>query len=151
ALASIEFFWLLLIAAFAAVVSIPVFGIVADDYLKLNVLIAILFALYFRMVVFFRQIPYLKYMPIQILLFFLNIPLFIKVLGKMQVMFFQFDTFDLTSFLVPDHGLTPEAVLSKFHLYRNEFLLFSVGLLILIVLTEFRLILAFIERIKKIE
>ena len=148
---STEIFWFSLIALFTILSAIPLFGVIKDELLQTNVILAALFAFYFRVVLFFRQIPYLQPLGVQLLLFLGNIPLFVTVLGVIQERIYAFDTADLRQFFHADAILTPETLIDKFQLFRTEFLLFSVGLLILVVLTEFRIILAFVERIKKIE
>lgn len=146
-----EILWVSLTGVFALLCILPVAGIIADGYVRQNLFLAVLFAFYFRAVIFFRQTPYLQLLAIQILLFFGNIPLFIIVLGKMQDMFYLFDSYDLVFFFQPAVGLLPDTLLEKFQFYRNEFLFFSTGTLILIVFTELRLVMAFVHRIKKIE
>ena len=148
---SVEIFWLALIGAFVILSALPLYGIITDEYLQQNLALALLFAFYFRAVVFFKQIPYLQPLPIQVLLFLGHIPFFVTVLGKIQDMIYLFDTYNLTFFFAPSAALPVDALIGKFHLFRSEFLLFSVGLLILIMLAEFRIIFAFIERIRKIK
>lgn len=148
---SVEIFWLSLIGLFVILSAIPLYGIITNEYLQQNIVLALLFAFYFRTVIFFKKIPYLQPLAIQVVLFLGHIPLFVTVLGKIQDMIYLFDTYDLLFFFSPNAGLTPVVVIDKFHFFRSEFLLFSVGLLILIALTEFRIIFAFIERIRKIE
>lgn len=147
----VEIFWLTLIALFVLLSVIPLYGVIADNYFQQNILLALLFAFYFRTVIYFKQIPYLQPLAIQVLLFLAHIPLFVTVLGKIQDMIYLFDTYDLRYFFIPDIALTPAQLVEKFKWFRSEFLLFSVGLLILIVLTELRIIQSFIGRIRKIK
>jgi len=148
---SVELFWLLLIAAFSFLCVLPLDGVIARIFLQVNFFMAALLVFYFRAVLFFRQVFYLKILAVQILFFIGNIVLFFMVLGKAQDMFFQFDTNDITWFLAPGNEATAIDVLKWFQFYRNEFTLFSVGILILLVLLELRIVAAFIQRIKKIE
>jgi len=148
---SVEIFWLSLTGVFVLLSALPLYGIITNEYLQQNIVLALLFGFYFRTVIFFKQISYLQPLAIQVLLFLGHIPLFVVVLGKIQDMIYLFDTYDLFFFFSPDAGLTPAVIMEKFHFFRSEFLLFSVGLLILIVLAEFRISFAFMERIKKIE
>lgn len=148
---SVEIFWLALIALFVILSIIPLYGVITDNYLQQNITLALLFAFYFRSVIFFNQIPYFQPLAIQVLLFLGHIPLFVTVLGKIQDMIYLFDTYDIRFFFNPAAILSPDAMIEKFQLFRSEFLLFSVGSLILIVMMELRIILAFIQRIKKIE
>lgn len=148
---SVEIFWLALIALFVILSVIPLYGVIADNYLQQNIVLALLFAFYFRSVIFFNQIPYLQPLAIQVLLFLGHVPLFVTVLGKIQDMIYLFDTYDIRFFFNPVAILSPVAMIEKFQFFKSEFLLFSVGSLILTVMMELRIILAFIQRIRKIE
>lgn len=138
-------------AGFAFVCAIPFQEIIAREFLMLTIILSLLFAFYFRMVIFFRQIFYLKFLAVQVLLFFSNPLLFVKTLSKMQEMFALFDSHDLLHFIVPGFQASTYQMNDAYHFFKKEFVLFSVGLLILIVFTELRIVLAFVERIKKIE
>lgn len=148
---TVEIFWLALIALFVILSVIPLYDVITDNYLQQNIALALLFAFYFRSVIFFNQIPYLQPLAIQVLCFLGHIPLFVIVLGKIQDMIYLFDTYDIRFFFNPAIILSPDVMIEKFQLFRSEFLLFSVGTLILIVMMELRIIQAFIQRIKKIE
>lgn len=138
-------------AGFSYACIFPINGIIAQQFLLINVVLALLVAYYFRLVIFFRQIFYLKFLVIQVFLFFTNPLLFFKAIGKMQEMLYLFDSHDLYYFISPDSKASAYGMNEAYHLYRNEFLLFSVGLLILLSLSEMRIVLAFVERIKKME
>lgn len=148
---SVEVFWFSLIALFAIFSLLPLNGIIKNDFLGVNLVLALLFAFYFRTVVFFKNIPYLQFLAVQVILFLAHIPLFVAVMGEIQEMIYRFDSHDLNTFFNAETGLAPHQLLGKFQLFRSEFLLFAVGLLILVVFTELRIIFAFVERIRKIE
>ena len=147
----IELGWLLLIVAFAAVSVFPIYGTITHDLLIINGVLALLFACNFRLAVFFRQIPYLKFLVIQVPLFLLNPVLFFKVLGKMQEMFNLFDMHDLSFFIAPASHDSISRMNDAYSFFKKEFVLFSVGLLVLIVIAELRVLLAFVKRIREMD
>jgi len=149
--AGVEIAWLIFIAAFAACSAYPIYGLIADDYIIAIIVLAMLFAFYFRLVVFFRQVAWLKFLPVQILSFIINPVLFLIALNKMQDMTFLFDSYDLLHFMAPGADVDTYEMNDAFHLFRKEFTLFSVGLLILLLLTELRILMAFVKRVREME
>lgn len=137
--------------AFSAVCVYPISGIITREFALVNAVLAVGFAFYFRMVLFFRQIPYLKFLAVQVILFFSNPLLFIKVVSKMQEIFYLIDVYDVTFFLVPGTQDAVSAMSGAYSFFKKEFVLFSIGMLILIVLAELRVMLAFVRRIKEME
>lgn len=146
-----ELGWLLVMGAFSAVCVYPISGIITREFALVNAVLAVGFAFYFRMVLFFRQIPYLKFLAVQVILFFSNPLLFIKVVSKMQEIFYLIDVYDVTFFLVPGTQDAVSAMSGAYSFFKKEFVLFSIGMLILIVLAELRVMLAFVRRIKEME
>lgn len=147
----VEIAWLIFIAAFAACSVYPIYGIIADEYINITIIVAMLSALFFRLAVFFRQVPWLRFLPVQIILFLLNPVLFIVILNQSQDMVFLFDSYDLLHFMVPGLDADIYDMNESCQLFRKEFLLFSVGLLILIALAELRITAAFVKRIREME
>ncbi len=147
----VEIAWLIFIAAFAACSVYPIYGIIADGYIIVTIMLAMLSAFFFRLAVFFRQVPWLKFLPTQIILFILNPVLFIIALNQAQEMVFLFDSYDLLYFMVPGLGADIYDMHESYQLFRKEFLLFSVGLLILLALAELRIAEAFVKRIREME
>jgi len=149
--ASVELLWLLLIACFSFACIYPIHGIIANQYILVNGVLAFLIAFYFRIAVFFRHIFYLQFLAVQVLLFFSHPLLFLKTWSKMQELFYQFDSYDLTFFIIPGLRASTYEMNDAFHFFKKEFILLSVGWMILIVAVELRVLLAFIERIRKME
>ena len=148
---AVEIVWLLLIAVFAAGSVYPLYGIIAKEFIVVNIVLAMLLTFYFRLVVFFHQVASLKILAVQVILFIVNPILFIGVLNKIQNMLFLFDSHDLLYFIIPNTDVNVYRMNSAFHLFRKEFLLFAVGLMIVLVLTELRIALAFVKRVREMD
>ena len=148
---SIEAGWLLLFGAFAAASLFPAHGVIANHFLQHNFLLALLFASLFRFALYFRQIVWLGWLPLQIILFILIPIVFVISIGNMQNMVETFDTHDLRHFIVPGSDSTVYDMNNAYHFFKNEFVFFSVGFLTMLAMVEFRLALALFERIRRME
>ncbi|GIV33913.1 MAG: hypothetical protein KatS3mg031_1448 [Chitinophagales bacterium] len=145
-----ELFWLLIALLCAAMAAAPVYRWVAEDFLITLAAMGFLVAPYFRAGMFFRDIPYLRFLPIQIGLFFFNIFLFVQTLKNVDNMIFLLESNDVSLFFSGNH-LPADELLLQFNFFKKEYLLLSVALLVLIAFCELRVLFALFERIRKIK
>ncbi len=148
---SVELFWILVAVAFAFIVAYPLMGFINQHFLALNIFMATLAATYFRWTIYYKNIPFLKFTAVQVPLFVFNSILFFVVLDKINEMIFMMDTYDLNLFLTANQEKKGLEINALFYLYKKEFLFFSVGLMILTITIQLRLLQSFFERIRKMK
>ena len=129
-----ELLWWLLIAVFAAMVTLPFYSIIEITFLRVNLVFVLLFAVLFRYTIFLEQTPYLKPLWVRFISVLIVGLLFFQVFKQMQDFFELFDTHDISKFLRAHHLLeTPEQVLERFNYFKQAFIFFATGTLIMIV------------------
>lgn len=129
-----ELLWLLIIGIFTAIVTLPFFPIIDLSFLRVNLVLVILFSLLFRYTIFLEQTPYLKPLWIRFILVLLAGIIFFQVFKQIQDFFELFDTHDISKFL-REHALleSPEKVQERYNYFKQEFIFFSTGTLIMLV------------------
>lgn len=135
-----EILWLLIIGIFTAIVTMPFFPIIDISFLRVNIVLVVLFALLFRYTIFLEQTPYLKPLWIRFMLVLATGIIFFQVFKQIQDFFQLFDTHDVSKFL-REHALieTPEQVQERYVYFKQEFIFFSTGTLIMIVAFTMRI------------
>lgn len=129
-----EMLWGLLIVIFTAIAILPLYEVLDASFLRVNLLLILLFTILFRYTIFLNQTPYLKPMWIRFILVITAIIIFFQIFKQMQDFFELFDTHDVNFFLRKDRivSLSPDIIQEKFAYFKKEFVFFSTGSLIVI-------------------
>ncbi len=140
-----ELLWGLLIIIFTAIVILPLYEVLDASFLRVNLLLILLFAVLFRYTIFLNQIPYLKPMWVRFILVIASIIIFFQIFKQIQDFFELFDTHDINFFLRKDKTVTlaPEIIQDKFAYFKKEFVFFATGSLIVIAAFSLRTIASF--------
>jgi len=140
-----EILWALLIGVFAAVFLLPLYDVLDASFLRINLLLILLFAILFRYTIFLNQTPYLKPMWIRFILVITVLIIFFQIFKQTQDFFELFDTHDINFFLRKDRlvNLSPDVIQEKFAYFRKEFLFFATGSLIVIIAFSLRTVASF--------
>ena len=147
-----EIFFLLVFVIVAALSVFPIYDIINTEYLLLNIGFGVAFLSLFRFVLFKKQVMLLNYLMPEVLLFFLNIVAFFWVVYKIQDIHFLFDNFDISFFLKSNEQMiSADKIAEGYHFFKQEFLFIAVGVLVLILVFQFRIIGALLTRVKKIK
>jgi len=146
-----DIFWLALIAIIGFLLVTPFFSVIQNEFLLFNFLLGFSFMVLFRFSIFYHSIFILKPTLIKILFFLFNIFLFVYVLNNMQFMFFTFDLYDPTAFIKTFSSLSHDEINRKFLLFKEQFVLFSVGTLVMVVIFQLRLFGSFLRSLQKID
>jgi hypothetical protein len=140
-----ELLWGLLVIIFTAIVILPLYEVLDASFLRVNLLLILLFAVLFRYTIFLNQTPYLKPMWIRFILVIASIIIFFQIFKQIQDFFELFDTHDINFFLRKDKTVTlaPEIIQDKFAYFKKEFVFFATGSLIVIAAFSLRTIASF--------
>jgi hypothetical protein len=140
-----EMLWALLIGVFTAIIIFPLYQVLDASFLRVNLLLILLFAILFRYTIFLNEIPYLKTKWLRFILVVAVLIIFFQIFKQIQDFFELFDTHDINYFLRKDSvvKLSPEVIQNKFAYFKKEFVFFSTGSLIVIVAFSLRVIASF--------
>lgn len=149
---STEIFWWILILIFCLIAILPVVNTIHPAHVKLIAIFSLLFIVLFRFLLFTNQIVYLKPTAVKIILVLLIPVCFYYVISLIQDYLVHFDDYDLSGFLNRENlNASGMDMNSAYQFFKKEFVLFSVGNLILMLLLELRLILQLLQRLRKIK
>lgn len=146
-----ELFWWMLFLLVGVLSIIPVAGTIHQDFLIVNGIMAVIFSACFRYVIFFNKVVYFKPVAIKVLLLFANIYFFFWLINHTQDFLGLFDHHDISFFMQENTDVFGDKLLVKLGFFKKGFLFFSVGILILLVFLELRLMGGILDRVKKIE
>jgi len=137
-----EILWAIFTAVFTAAVLLPLYQIIVASFLRVNFLLLILFVTLFRFILFLEKIPYLSPLWFRVIIVLALSFVFYRIFTEMQYYFELMDTHDINNFLRKDKvvNLSPDQVQSKFEYFKNEFVFFSTGCLILVVAFGLRIV-----------
>jgi hypothetical protein len=137
-----EIMWAILAAVFAAAVLLPLYEIIDATFLRVNVLLALLFIILFRFILFLEKIPYLSPLWMRLFVVLVLSFIFYRIFSEIQYFFELFDSHDINDFLRKDKAvlLSHDVVQQKFGYFKKEFVFFSTGNLILTVALGLRIV-----------
>ncbi|NNC94318.1 MAG: hypothetical protein HKN92_02070 [Chitinophagales bacterium] len=147
-----EAIWWLVTVLSAYVILLPVTSAIHYTFYWFNVLIIFTFITYFRYSVFFKDILIFRNKWVKLIIFLLNIHLFVFILSNLQKFSVVMDSYEIESFanhLKDEISAGEEARLLKY-LYREVFII-GIGSLVLVIALNIVIIVNFFtKRIKRI-
>ncbi len=136
-----ELLWLVMAAIITAIVLVPVYGIINNDYLVHNALFIFLTVTYFRLFIFVKKVPYLTNMWMRgFLILPLGISFFLFML-VIQGYLWDMDGATISRFLTIEkaHQFS-KAIDNAYWYFRKEYIFFAVGCQVMTILLTLRLV-----------
>ncbi|TVR82626.1 MAG: hypothetical protein EA412_01355 [Chitinophagaceae bacterium] len=136
-----ELLWLGIAVILCLGVTYPLFGVIDNQHLLLNIGLIVLFVYYFRFTVFLGDVRIFKNNYIKAGFFALNIGVFLFTLERLQYFFYVFDNYDNRYFASGNEiEMSQPQFFSMVEFFKKEIVFFMIGFLILIVFLQFRLL-----------
>jgi len=139
----IEILWWVIGIVVAAFVMYPLYSKMDYNFLYINGLFVVLAVLYFRYIIFFKQILWLQSLWFRFILFAININLFIYLLRKEQFFMTVYDTFLIQDLGKPFHVLSLSEMEKIYNYFFQEVNIAITACMVLIIVFNIRLILSY--------
>lgn len=148
-----ETLWLILAALFTGVILFPLYQTLQISLLHFNALLIFLFPILFRYILFFRKTPYLASLWVQVCMLLLMPWLLYLIMGHTRLFLEMLDTYDIDTFFIDSdttrHQL--EKIQSNFLYFKKEFVFFSTGTMLLMIIFMMRTVAALWMRLRSKE
>lgn len=136
-----ELLWLVFAAVVTALVLLPVYGVISQEYLVTNAANIFLSVTFFRLFLFLKKVPYLTKLWMRVILVALLGILFFQFMFRIQDFLWDMDNATMSRFLTPAKAFEhSQNTLDSYQYFRDEFILFAVACQLMILLLAIRLV-----------
>lgn len=136
-----EVLWLLFTAVFAAIILLPIFDYLRNQYIAYNLLFIVTSVTLFRYTVFLNSTPYLKSVWVRIVLGAVLAIAFWQFIRIIQDFLFAIDNYTILAFLQENIvDIHADEVQSVYAYFKREFIAFSTATIMLIIIFGLRVL-----------
>lgn len=138
-----EILWLIVAFIIAILIQLPIINEIEYKFIVANTLVIIISVFYFRMVLDFKNMFFLRKKWIKYFLFATNLFLFVFIVTRIQKVLLLFDLFSVSTFSEISNSLSNETEMFLLNYIQKEYLFFSLFSLLVIVVLNSKIIASF--------